>query len=266
MTESPGNPAAAQLEPDLAAELVTANRILADQGLVDGFGHVSARRPADKDQFLMARSMAPALVTEADILTFDLDANAVGGDPRAPYLERFIHSEIYRARPDVMAVVHSHAPAVVPFSVVRDVPLRPVFHMGGFIGDGVPVYEIRDDAGNRSDLLIRNPGLGASLARRLGSGPAVLMRGHGATIVGTSLREAVFHAVYLVLNARIQAEAMRLGPVTFLTPEEGAAIAANNRGGRSHAGQMHRAWDLWAAAAGRAQPAARRPGGSWLWN
>jgi ribulose-5-phosphate 4-epimerase/fuculose-1-phosphate aldolase len=234
--------------PELAAvidELVAANHILFDQGVVDGFGHVSARHPAASDRFLLARSIAPALVTAPDIMEFDLDGNPLDARGHTAYLERFIHSEIYRARPDVGAVVHSHSPAVVPFSVVKDVPLRAVGHLGGILGEGCPVFEIRDAAGPGTDLLIRNRALGEALARSLGQGSVVLMRGHGSTVVGSSVRYAVFNAIYTEKSAALQSEAMRLGAVTYLTREEARAAAACN------AGQIDRSWELWKMAAAR---------------
>jgi HCOMODA/2-hydroxy-3-carboxy-muconic semialdehyde decarboxylase len=233
-------------EPDgtrVLDDLVAANRILYRQGVVDGFGHVSARHPDRGDRFLLARSMAPAQVAHADILEFDLDGTPVDPAGPRPYLERFIHGEIYRARPDVMAVVHSHSPSVVPFGVVPSVPLRPICHMSGFIGAAAPVFEIRDAAGPASDMLIRTPGLGAALARTLGPEAVVLMRGHGSTVVGGTVRQAVFRAVYTEVNAKLQAEALRLGPPVFLTGEEAAAASATNDG------QIDRAWNLWCAEA-----------------
>ena len=220
-------------------ELAIANRILVDQGVVDAFGHVSVRHPARADRFLLARNMAPASVTPDDILEFDLDGEAVAPGAPRPYLERFIHGEVLRARPEVMAVVHSHSPAVIPFTVAQGVSLRAVSHMGSFLGVQTPVFEIRDVAGDASDLLIRDRPLGAALARSLGDRPAVLMRGHGVTVVGATLREAVFRAVYTEFNARIQLEALGLGPVTFLTAGEAAASAATN------ASQVDRAWNVW---------------------
>jgi ribulose-5-phosphate 4-epimerase/fuculose-1-phosphate aldolase len=238
--------------PDAARaidELVAANHILFDQGVVDGFGHVSVRHPASGDRFLLARSIAPALVTAADIMEFDLDANPLDAGGRALYLERFIHSEIYRARPDAGAIVHSHSPAVVPFSVTKDVTLRAVWHLGGILGEGCPVFEIREAAGPGTDLLIRNRALGAALAKSLGSGPVVLMRGHGCTVVGSTVRHAVFNAVYTELSAALQSEAMRLGAVTYLTRAEAEAAAACN------AAQIDRSWELWKMRAeGRLQP------------
>jgi ribulose-5-phosphate 4-epimerase/fuculose-1-phosphate aldolase len=220
-------------------ELVDANHILFDQGVVDGFGHVSMRHPVRPNRFLLARSMAPALVTAKDVLEFDPAGAPVEAGGLAVYLERFIHSEIYRTRPDVASVVHSHSPAVVPFSVVSGTKLRPICHMCGFLGAATPVFEIRDVGGPGSDLLIRDSRLGAALAQSLGQGAAVLMRGHGSTVVGGTLRQAVFRAVYTEVGARLQSEAMRLGPVTYLTEEEGEATA------RTNDAQIDRTWLLW---------------------
>jgi len=229
---------------ELIGDLVAANRILADQGVLDGFGHVSARHDRDPNRFLLARSMAPALVTAADIMEFDLDSNAVDARGRTGYLERFIHGEIYKARPEVQAVVHSHSPAVIPFGVVG-VALRPIFHLGGFLGAGVPVFEIRDSGGPATDMLIRNPALGAALASALGGMPVALMRGHGNVVVGGSVREAVFRAVYTEVNARLESEALRLGGgrVAFLNGEEAKAAAETN------SAQIGRPWELWKAQA-----------------
>ena len=225
-------------------ELVDANHILFDQGVVDGFGHVSARHPERPDRFLLARSMAPALVTEKDVLEFDLDGNPVVPGGPAPYLERFIHGEIYRKRQDVMSVVHSHSPSVVPFSVVTGVKLQPVCHMCGFLSaKGTPIFEIRDFAGPGSDLLITSGKLGAALADSLGEGPAVLMRGHGSTVVAGTLRQAVFRAVYTEVGARLQMESMRLGPVTFLTEDETVGTT------KTISTQYDRSWFLWLKAA-----------------
>ncbi len=225
-------------------ELVDANHILFDQGVVDGFGHVSVRHPERSDRFLLSRSMAPALVTEADVLEFDLDGNAVVPNSPAAYLERFIHGEIYRKRGDVMAVVHSHSPSVVPFSVVTGTKLRPICHMCGFLSEkGAPIFEIRDFAGPGSDLLITNGKLGAALADSLGEGPAVLMRGHGSTVIGSTLRQAVFRAVYTEIGARLQMEAMRLGPVTYLSEEETIGTT------KTISTQYDRSWFLWLKAA-----------------
>src|SRR5580700_11862544 len=143
-------------DPRLVADLVTANHILYDQHVVDAFGHVSVRHGKRSDRFLLARSMAPALVTAADIVEFDLDGNPLGAEGRPVYLERFIHSEIYRVRPDVVSVVHSHSHAIIPFGVVRSHKLRAIFHMSGFVGTETPIFEIRECVDDGSDLLIRN--------------------------------------------------------------------------------------------------------------
>lgn len=236
--------AATEILTTAIRELVDANHILFDQGVVDGFGHVSVRHPERPDHFLLARSMAPALVTESDVLEFDLDGNAVVPNGPPGYLERFIHGEIYRKRKDVNSVVHSHSPSVVPFSVVTATSLRPVCHMCGFLSEkGTPIFEIRDFAGPGSDLLITSGKLGAALADTLSDGPAVLMRGHGSTVVGSTLRQTVFRAVYTEIGARLQMEAMKLGPVTYLTEEETVGTT------RTISTQYDRSWFLWLKAA-----------------
>ena len=220
------------------ADLVLANRILFDQGVVDGFGHVSARSPKDPNRYFLARSLAPALVTEADILEFTLDSEPVDPQGRTLYTERFIHGEIYKRRPDVKAVVHSHSPSVIPFGI-SIVPLRPVYHMSSFLGTGAPVFEIRKVSG-MTDMLVRNGEQGRALAETLADKAVALMRGHGSVAVGETLPQAVYRGVYTELNARLQAEALRLGgPLTYLEPEEAAkATAANNAA-------LPRAWELW---------------------
>jgi ribulose-5-phosphate 4-epimerase/fuculose-1-phosphate aldolase len=221
----------------LRDDLVIANHILAKHGVVDGFGHVSVRHEQHPDRFILARNIAPALVTLDDLLEFDLDGNPVAPDGPRVYLERFIHSEIYRRRPDVVAVVHHHSPSVIPFGVTG-AALRPIYHMSGFLGAGVPVFDIRCDAGD-TDMLIRSPALGAAHACCLGDGAATLMRGHGATVVGGSLQQAVYRAVYMEMNARLQSDAMRLGDVTYLTQAEAQLAAATIDG------QVQRPWELW---------------------
>jgi ribulose-5-phosphate 4-epimerase/fuculose-1-phosphate aldolase len=240
----PAAPSTGSADAELIDDLVAANRILANEGVLDGFGHVSARHDKHPDRFLLARSMAPALVGAADILEFDLDGNAIDARGRIAYLERFIHSEIYRAYPEVQAVVHSHSPAVIPFGVVG-VTLRPIFHLGGFLGVGAPVFEIRDAGGPASDMLIRNPALGAALAKTLGSAPVALLRGHGDVVVGRSIKEAVFRAIYTEVNARLESEALRLGQaqVVFLNEAEARAAAETN------SAQIGRPWELWRAKA-----------------
>ena len=234
----PARASAGPAGPALVDDLVAAHRILFDQGVVDGCGHVSARHDKDPSRFLLSRSMAPGLVTPADIMEFDLDGVPVDPQGRAVYLERFIHGEILRMYPEVQSVVHSHSPAVIPFGVGQ-VPLRPLYHMSGFLGGGAPVFEIRDVAGPGTDMLIRNRELGRALAVAMGGHPVILMRGHGSTVVGPTVRQAVFRAVYTEVNARMEGEALRLGGVTFLNEQEAAAAMETN------AGQVNRPWELW---------------------
>src|SRR5215469_18163231 len=188
-------------------DLVAANRILTDQGVVDGFGHVSSRHEVDPTRFLLARSMAPGLVTADDIMEFDLDGNALDPRGRTLYTERFIHSEIYKAHPEITAIVHSHSPSIIPFGVIK-VPLRPIYHMSSFLGAGVPIFEIRETGGPATDMLIRTPELGAALARRLGKAAVALLRGHGNVVIGDTLQQVVFRAIYTEINAKLQAEAL----------------------------------------------------------
>jgi len=225
-------------DPKVVEDLVAASRVLADLGVVDGFGHVSVRHDKDPNRFLMSRSMAPALVKADDILEFDLDGTAVDAKGQAVFLERFIHGEIYRARPDVKAVVHSHSPSVIPFSVSKT-RLQPIYHMSSFMGLDVPVFEIRDVEGPASNLLVGNQKLGTALAKVLGDKTVALMRGHGSVTVGTSLPQVVFRAYYAEMNARLQSEAIKLGAVTYLTPEEAAAAAKTNDA------LVMRPWELW---------------------
>jgi HCOMODA/2-hydroxy-3-carboxy-muconic semialdehyde decarboxylase len=221
----------------LIEDIVTGSRILADFGVLDGFGHVSARHPANPERFLMARSLAPALVTSDDIMEFDLDGNAIDPRGRALFLERFIHAAIYRARPDVMGVVHTHSPSVLPFTVTK-VPLRPIFHNPSFLGAGAPVWDIRKEFGE-TDMLVRNQAIGKSLAEALGSKPVVLMRGHGDVTVGPSVKMAVFRAYYTDVNAKLQMQAMALGEVNYLTAEEAA------KGDTVNFVVIDRIWGLW---------------------
>jgi len=232
----------------LIEELVAANHILFDQGVVDAFGHVSVRHDKRPDRFLLARNMAPGRVTAEDIIEFTLDGEAVNANGRKVYLERFIHAEIFRARPDVMSVVHSHSHSVVPLSVVKGMRLRSIFHMAGFIGQGAPVFEIREAGGEATDLLISSNMLGRALAKHFDGHDIVLMRGHGSTVVGDSIKRAVYRSVYAELNARYQLQAMQLGEVTFLTEGESAACVQNVEG------QVQRPWDLWLEQARAKRP------------
>ena len=224
--------------PALIEDLVAANRILFDQGVVDGFGHISVRHDKDPQRYLLARSMAPALVTPDDIMEYDLDSNPVDAKGRTSYLERFIHGEIYKLRPDIVSVVHSHSPAVLPFADTK-VPLRPMNHIAGFLGTGAPIFEIRAIAGAETDMLIRNAGLGHALAKALGQHAIILMRGHGSVASGHTIRHAVFRAIYTEVNARVQSEALKIGKPEYLNAKEAAAAMKTNDG------LVDRPWELW---------------------
>ena len=227
-----------QPDPSLIDDLVVANHILVNQGVLDGFGHISVRDPANPQRFFIARSMAPALVQADDILVCDLDSNVIDERGRKTYLERFIHGEIFKLRPDVNAVIHSHSPSVIPFGVTG-ARLRPICHMSGFLGATTPVYEIRHFAGEDSDLLVRNQALGKALAEVLGAHPVALMRGHGSVAVGSSIKQVVYRAIYTENNARLQAMSMPLGDITYLTDAEASATAEMND---QH---LDRPWQMW---------------------
>ena len=221
--------------PALIEDLVAANHILAAEGVLDGYGHVSVRHDKNPNRYLISRSLAPELVTADDILELDLDSTVIDARKRNSYQERFIHGEIYKTRPDVQAVVHLHAPGVIPFGVTG-VALRPIFHMSAFIGEGVPLFEIRDAAG-MTDMLISNGMFGRALAQTLGNKPAALMRGHGAVVVASTLPVVVGRSVYLKVNAELQTQATILGgKINFLTPEEAKKTTLDN---------YQRAWELW---------------------
>ena len=235
--QTPGAPLAG-VDAALLEDIVIGSRVLADFGVLDGFGHVSARDPKNPNHFLMSRSLAPALVTADDIMEFDLDGNAVDARGRSVFLERFIHSEIYKARPDVMSVVHTHSPGVIPFSVSQ-VPLRPMYHNPSFLAAGAPVWDIRKDFGE-TDMLVSDSPRGKSLAQTLGDKPVVLMRGHGDVTVGPSVKMAVFRAYYTDVNAKLQSQAIALGgEVTYLTPGEG------EKGDKINFIVLDRIWNLW---------------------
>jgi ribulose-5-phosphate 4-epimerase/fuculose-1-phosphate aldolase len=223
-------------------DLVAANRTLARLNVLDAFGHVSVRDPRNPRRYLISRSIAPESVTAADILLLDLDSQTVDpkDDGKLLYRERFIHGEIYKVRPDVNAVVHSHSPTVVPFTVTP-AKLRPLLHNAGFLGLGVPLFEIRKSVGDGTDLMILTPNLGKDLAKKLGPDAAVvLMRGHGDSVVGPSLPNAVFRAYYTEINARQQLAAITIGgPINFMTRAE--ALTSNGAMLRASA----RPWALW---------------------
>ena len=235
-TPKSAGPVAAERLADLAA----ASRILVAQGVVDGFGHVSMRHPSAPDRYLMARAVAPALVTPDDIIEYDLDSNPINANGRGSFLERFIHGEIYKTRADVMSVVHSHSPSVIPFGLAG-VPMQAMFHNAGFIAAGVPVFDIHEKFG-ATDLLVSNGAKGVALAEVMGRKDIVLMRAHGSVACGPTLQSAVFRAVYTEVNARIQHWTMALAggaPMAVLDGEEGRLADVINQ----TAGM--RAWDLW---------------------
>jgi HCOMODA/2-hydroxy-3-carboxy-muconic semialdehyde decarboxylase len=232
-------PPAEKPDSQLVGDLVAANRILTFQDIFEGYGHVSVRNARNPNRYLLSRSIAPGLVTPDDVMEFDLESRPIDPGGRALYSERFIHGEIYKARPDVTAVVHNHAPSILPFGITG-VPLRPVYHMSSFVGTGVPVFDIRK-AGGVTDMLVSTPALGRELATTLGKSAAVLMRGHGVTVVGASLPQVVGRTVYLDLNAKVQLQATQLGgTITYLSPEEVDKIIANGE-----QGSYSRDWDLW---------------------
>lgn len=233
-------------DPKLVEDLVLANHILSNEGIVDAFGHVSVRNNRNPSRYLLARHVAPALVSPEDILEYDLDSNPIDGKDKSQYLERFIHGEIYKARPDVTSVVHSHSPSVIPFSV-SSVPLRPVFHTAAFVIEGVPVFDTRVVPGPKR-VLVATAEAGRLLAQTLGNHPAVLILGHGTAVVGTSLRMAVGRSIYLEMNGRIQAQAIALGgQITYIDQEAARQASGNDYG--------QHAWDFWVRRAekGKAQ-------------
>jgi len=225
----------------LIDDLVAGSRILAHHGVLDAYGHISVRSDKRPEHFLMSRSRAPALMSAADVMELGPDSEPVT-DKRKGFIERYIHGEIYRVRPEVMVVVHSHSPSVIPFGVTRT-KLRPIYHMGSFLWSGAPVWDIRK-VREENDLLVRDRPLGAALAGALGKCNCVLMRGHGMTVVGATVPEAVFRAIYTEMNARLQLQATQLeGPIEFLSDEEGRRSTAAN------AGTLERPWELWKKAA-----------------
>ncbi len=224
-------------------DLVIANRILANEDVVDAYGHVSMRNPKNPKTFFMARSLAPELVTADDIVELDLEGNPVRDESRHLYLERFIHGGILESRPDVMSVVHAHAEDVLPFGIANGTPLRPVIHSGSFIGATIPVWDIADRFGD-TNLLVSNVEQGRDLAKTLGNNNVSLMRGHGFAAAARSLIEAVRMSVYLPRNARALSSALRLGgEIKSLTPGE---IEARNKGYKPYSPETWRAWEYWA--------------------
>lgn len=214
-------------------DLVIASRVLAKHGILDAWGHVSIRHPDNPEHYLMSRARAAALISAEDIIEFDLDSNPIDQRGRRMFLERFIHGSAYRARPDVNAVVHSHSPTMIPFSVTAE-PLRGISHIASFLVEEVPVWEIRD-CGCTQGLLVTNNEQGRSLAKTLGQGPVALMRGHGNLVVAPDIKRAVHRALYTEINAQQLMAALRLkGPVKFIAPDE----AQDPK-------RLDDAWELW---------------------
>jgi ribulose-5-phosphate 4-epimerase/fuculose-1-phosphate aldolase len=231
----------------LLRQLVTANRVLARHGVLDSYGHVSIRHPEHPDRFVMARARAPELIDESDFQTYTLEGEELNGDTRSPYSERFIHGGVYEARPEVMAICHNHSPAVIPFGTTT-LKMRPIFHMAGGIGADVPVWDIADEFGDGTDLLVRNVAMGRSIARTLGPRPVALMRGHGSVVAASSVPSVVSIAYYMEQNARLAtlAEIMGHGNVHYLSDAEARAtgevqLLPNSAG---------RAWEAWCAQVG----------------
>lgn len=230
---------------EIFAELVTANRILAREGVVDAFGHVSIRHPESPSRYVMSRARAPECVDVDDLMEFTLDGTPVDPSARKAYAERHIHGAIYETHPAVHAVVHNHSPGVIPFGITGT-PLRAVMHMCAAIGVHVPTWDSRTVFGD-TNLLVTNMAMARDLAAALGNGSVVLMRGHGCVVAGASLREVVFNSIYLELNADLQMKAASLGPITFLSEGEIAAVAATRS-----SFTYERAWEYWCRRAGRA--------------
>ena len=228
-------------------ELISANRILAREGVVDAFGHVSIRHPEAPDRYLMSRARAPECIEIDDFIEFTLDGAPIEAvaPGRKPYAERFIHGAVYESRPDVQAVVHHHSPSVIPFGITGT-KLSPVMHMCASMGTDVPTWDSRTNFGD-TNLLVTNMAMARDLARALGDRPVALMRGHGAVVAGGSLREVIFNSVYLELNATLQMQASSLGgEITFLNAGEVAAVLKTRS-----SFTYERAWEYWCRRAGR---------------
>ncbi len=226
-------------------DLVTANRILAHEGVLDSFGHVSARHPLAADRFLLSRARAPDMIQADDIMEFTLDGTSVGREPGKPYAERFIHAAVYAARPDVMSVVHNHSPSVIPFSVTSK-KMRPIMHMCAPIGNDIPNWDIRDKFGDKTNLLVTDMAMARDFAQCLGARTVALMRGHGSTVVGRSLREAVFTSIYMEINAGLLIQSLSLGDVVYLSDGEIETITKGRAGFT-----IERGWENWCNRAGR---------------
>ena len=232
---------------DIIEELVTANRILANEDIVDSFGHISVRHPEHKDRYLLSRARAPERIEPDDIMEFTLEGEPLDKEKAkrlAPYTERHIHGAIYEKRPDINSVVHNHSPSTIPFGITGK-KLKPLLHMCASIGHDVPLWDSQDKFGDTS-LLVDSMAMGRDLAKRVGKGRTALMRGHGAVVLGTSIRHATFISIYLEVNAKLQAQAMLMGKIKHLTKGEIDKVI-----GRTGPYTLNRAWENWARRAGR---------------
>ena len=221
-------------------ELVLANHILYDQNAVDGYGHISVRNPTNPNTFFLARSVAPSVVKVEDIMEFDMNGKALNGDSRVAYGERYIHSGVLKNRPDINSVIHGHAAPILPYGLTGTT-LKPVYHMSAFLGEGAPVFEIRNFAKPNpdTDMFVSNGDLGDALSKTMGLQYFVLMRGHGYAAGADSIKKAVFRTIYAIQNASIQSEAMKMGKVQYLTP--GEAVTAQETIEKT----IGRPWQLW---------------------
>ena len=233
---------APQTLAELHSDLIYANRILYNEGVIDAFGHISVRDPQDPTKFYMTTNVVPSLAVTKDILHYDMQCNALtGGRPNVGYGERFIHCGVYRARPDVNSVIHGHSLTLIKFGVTNT-PLRAVFLMGGFLGTaGIPIFDIRE-VNPKTNMMVSNNQFGDALSKALGNAPVALLRGHGQTVVGDSIRQATVRAFYAEVNAKLQSEAAAMGTIKFLSPEE-AGMAANGV-------SIQRPWDMFKARIG----------------
>ncbi len=240
LAQAPPSPASSgPADPKLVEDLIAANRILYKQGVNDAFGHVSVRHNRNPQRYLLARSLAPNLVTPDDLIEYDLDSNPVNLRGRDQYSERFIHGEIYKARPDVNSIAHSHTPEVIPFTITS-LPFRPAFHVASFLGAGIGVFDIRTEFG-MTNMLINDSPRGSALAKALGKDAAILMRGHGAVVVGPTIPHAVGRSIYLVFNAKVLKDAIDIGgPINYLDSREAQAQidTGESRG-------YERPWEMW---------------------
>jgi ribulose-5-phosphate 4-epimerase/fuculose-1-phosphate aldolase len=226
------------VERAVLEDLAVASRILADQGVFDAAGHVSMRHPGHPQRFLMSRSLAPQMITADDIMEFDIDSNPVDARGRNPFIERYLHGEIFRARPDVMAIAHSHSPSTIAFGL-SNVPMQAMYHNAAFLAAGVPVFDIREKFGV-TDIVVSSSEKGAALAKVLADKPVALLRAHGMVATGLSLPVAVFRAIFTVTSANIQHQVLALGgPVAALDAEEGRLADVVN------VQTVGRSWDLW---------------------